>query len=442
MDKNSKIVNVIGAGLAGSEASYQLLKLGYKVNLYEMKPKSFSPAHKNKNFAELVCSNSLKSNDVTSACGLLKEELRKLDSLVIKVADKVKVPAGSALAVDREKFSEEITNTLKSFSNLNVINEEVTSFDLNLPTIIATGPLTSNNLVEFLKTIFKDNYLYFFDAIAPIVTYNSIDFNNAFIADRYDKGTKDYINCPLNKQEYELFYNELINAESVKLKDFENSKVFEGCMPVEVLAKRGVDALRFGPLKPVGLTDPKTGRYPYACVQLRRETNNLDMFNMVGFQTNLTFKEQERVFKLIPALKNAEFLRFGVMHRNTFINAPTILNKYYQVKSNPNLFVAGQLSGVEGYVESIASGLVCALNMDKFLKGQNLIDFTSYTMIGALANYISSASPKHFQPMGSNMGILIGSTERIKDKKEKYKKLSDIALQKIDDIIKNNIKEV
>ena len=442
MDKNSKIVNVIGAGLAGSEASYQLLKLGYKVNLYEMKPKSFSPAHKNKNFAELVCSNSLKSNDVTSACGLLKEELRKLDSLVIKVADKVKVPAGSALAVDREKFSEEITNTLKSFSNLNVINEEVTSFDLNLPTIIATGPLTSNNLVEFLKTIFKDNYLYFFDAIAPIVTYNSIDFNNAFIADRYDKGTKDYINCPLNKQEYELFYNELISAESVKLKDFENSKVFEGCMPVEVLAKRGVDALRFGPLKPVGLTDPKTGRYPYACVQLRRETNNLDMFNMVGFQTNLTFKEQERVFKLIPALKNAEFLRFGVMHRNTFINAPTILNKYYQVKSNPNLFVAGQLSGVEGYVESIASGLVCALNMDKFLKGQNLIDFTSYTMIGALANYISSASPKHFQPMGSNMGILIGSIERIKDKKEKYKKLSDIALQKIDDIIKNNIKEV
>lgn len=442
MDKNSKIVNVIGAGLAGSEASYQLLKLGYKVNLYEMKPKSFSPAHKNKNFAELVCSNSLKSNDVTSACGLLKEELRKLDSLVIKVADKVKVPAGSALAVDREKFSEEITNILKSFSNLNVINEEVTSFDLNLPTIIATGPLTSNNLVEFLKTIFKDNYLYFFDAIAPIVTYNSIDFNNAFIADRYDKGTKDYINCPLNKQEYELFYNELISAESVKLKDFENSKVFEGCMPVEVLAKRGVDALRFGPLKPVGLTDPKTGRYPYACVQLRRETNNLDMFNMVGFQTNLTFKEQERVFKLIPALKNAEFLRFGVMHRNTFINAPTILNKYYQVKSNPNLFVAGQLSGVEGYVESIASGLVCALNMDKFLKGQNLIDFTSYTMIGALANYISSASPKHFQPMGSNMGILIGSTERIKDKKEKYKKLSDIALQKIDDIIKNNIKEV
>ena len=442
MDKNSKIVNVIGAGIAGSEASYQLLKLGYKVNLYEMKPKSFSPAHKNKNFAELVCSNSLKSNDVTSACGLLKEELRKLDSLVIKVADKVKVPAGSALAVDREKFSEEITKTLKSFSNLNVINEEVTSFDLNLPTIIATGPLTSNNLVEFLKTIFKDNYLYFFDAIAPIVTYNSIDFNNAFIADRYDKGTKDYINCPLNKQEYELFYNELISAESVKLKDFENSKVFEGCMPVEVLAKRGVDALRFGPLKPVGLTDPKTGRYPYACVQLRRETNNLDMFNMVGFQTNLTFKEQERVFKLIPALKNAEFLRFGVMHRNTFINAPTILNKYYQVKSNPNLFVAGQLSGVEGYVESIASGLVCALNMDKFLKGQNLIDFTSYTMIGALANYISSASPKHFQPMGSNMGILIGSTERIKDKKEKYKKLSDIALQKIDDIIKNNIKEV
>ena len=326
---NQKTINVIGAGLAGSEACYQLLKLGYNVNLYEMKPNKFSPAHKNSNFAELVCSNSLKSNDVTSACGLLKEELRKLDSLVIAVADEVKVPAGSALAVDREKFSEQITQKLKSFKNLNIINEEVVSLDLSVPTIVATGPLTSEGLVKSLQDLFNQEYLYFFDAIAPIVCYDGIDFESAFVADRYDKGTGDYINCPLNKEEYEVFYNALISAETVQLKDFENSKVFEGCMPVEVLAKRGVDALRFGPLKPVGLTDPKTGRYPYACVQLRRETNNLDMFNMVGFQTNLTFKEQERVFKLIPALKNAEFLRFGVMHRNTFINAPTVLNKYF-----------------------------------------------------------------------------------------------------------------
>lgn len=435
-----KVVNIIGAGLAGCEACYQLLKLGYKVNLYEMKPNKFSPAHKNSNFAELVCSNSLKSNDVTSACGLLKEELRKLDSLVIKVADEVKVPAGSALAVDREKFSEKITETLKSFKNLNVINSEVESFDISFPTIVATGPLTSQKLTEFLKQIFKENYLYFFDAIAPIVSYDGIDFNSAFIADRYDKGTGDYINCPMNKEEYITFYNALINAETVNLKDFENSKVFEGCMPVEVLAKRGVDALRFGPLKPVGLTDPKTGKYPYACVQLRRETKNLDMFNLVGFQTNLTFKEQEKVFKLIPALKNAEFLRYGVMHRNTFINAPEILNKFYQVKLYPNIFIAGQLSGVEGYVESISSGMVCALNLHKYLSSKELIDFSADTMIGALSNYISSASSKNFQPMGSNMGILNGSNERVKDKKEKYKKLSDKALNKIDEIINKNLK--
>lgn len=434
----TKEVNVIGAGLAGSEACYQLLKRGYNVNLFEMKPNKFSAAHKNKNFAELVCSNSLKSNDVTSACGLLKQELRMLDSLVINVADNVSVPAGSALAVDRELFSQNITDKLKSFENLNVINTEIESFDLTKPTIVATGPLTSDSLAQFLKSVFNDEYLYFFDAIAPIVGYDGIDFDSAFVADRYDKGTGDYINCPMNKEEYELFYNELVNAESVKLKDFENSKVFEGCMPVEVLAKRGVDALRFGPLKPVGLTDPKTGRYPYACVQLRRETNNLDMFNMVGFQTNLTFKEQERVFKLIPALKNAEFLRFGVMHRNTFINAPTVLNRYFQVKEYPNVFIAGQLSGVEGYVESIAGGLLCALNMDRYLNNLPLIDFTNHTMIGALSNYIEAANPKHFQPMASNMGILNGVGERIKDKKEKYKKLSDIALNKMSEIINEN----
>lgn len=433
-----KEVNVIGAGLAGCEASYQLLKRGYKVNLYEMKPVKFTPAHKNNNFAELVCSNSLKSNDVTSACGLLKEELRYLDSLVIKVADEVKVPAGSALAVDRQLFSQKITDTLKEYDSLNIITGVVKEFNLDLPTIVATGPLTSDDLSSYLKSIFEGEYLYFFDAIAPIVDYNSIDFNYAFIGDRYDKGTKDYINCPMTKEEYEVFYNALINAEIVHLHEFENSKVFEGCMPVEVLAKRGIDSLRYGPLKPVGLTDPKTGRWPYACVQLRRETNNLDMFNMVGFQTNLTFKEQERVFKLIPALHDVEFLRYGVMHRNTFINAPTIINKYYQVKQHNNIFIAGQLSGVEGYVESIASGLTCAINMDKYLNNQPLVDFTANTMIGALSNYIANAEPKHFQPMSSNMGILIGSTERNRDKKEKYKKLSDIALEKLKEIIKDN----
>ena len=433
-----KEVNVIGAGLAGCEASYQLLKRGYKVNLYEMKPVKFTPAHKNNNFAELVCSNSLKSNDVTSACGLLKEELRYLDSLVIKVADEVKVPAGSALAVDRQLFSQKITDTLKEYDNLNIITGEVKEFNLDLPTIVATGPLTSDDLSSYLKSIFEGEYLYFFDAIAPIVDYNSIDFNYAFIGDRYDKGTKDYINCPMTKEEYEVFYNALINAEIVHLHEFENSKVFEGCMPVEVLAKRGIDSLRYGPLKPVGLTDPKTGRWPYACVQLRRETNNLDMFNMVGFQTNLTFKEQERVFKLIPALHDVEFLRYGVMHRNTFINAPTIINKYYQVKQHNNIFIAGQLSGVEGYVESIASGLTCAINMDKYLNNQPLVDFTANTMIGALSNYIANAEPKHFQPMSSNMGILIGSTERNRDKKAKYKKLSDIALEKLKEIVKDN----
>lgn len=433
-----KEVNVIGAGLAGCEASYQLLKRGYKVNLYEMKPVKFTPAHKNNNFAELVCSNSLKSNDVTSACGLLKEELRYLDSLVIKVADEVRVPAGSALAVDRQLFSQKITDTLKEYDNLNIITGEVKEFNLDLPTIVATGPLTSDDLSSYLKSIFEGEYLYFFDAIAPIVDYNSIDFNYAFIGDRYDKGTKDYINCPMAKEEYEVFYNALINAEIGHLHEFENSKVFEGCMPVEVLAKRGIDSLRYGPLKPVGLTDPKTGRWPYACVQLRRETNNLDMFNMVGFQTNLTFKEQERVFKLIPALHDVEFLRYGVMHRNTFINAPTIINKYYQVKQHNNIFIAGQLSGVEGYVESIASGLTCAINMDKYLNNQPLVDFTANTMIGALSNYIANAEPKHFQPMSSNMGILIGSTERNRDKKAKYKKLSDIALEKLKEIIKDN----
>lgn len=436
MKLNNKMceVNIIGAGLAGCEACYQLLKRGVKVNLFEMKPKKFSPAHKNTNFCELVCSNSLKSNDVSTAGGLLKQEMRELDSLVISVADECKVPAGSALAVDREKFSEQVTSRLKQFKNLTIFEQEVTKFDVTKPTIVATGPLTSEPLTKFLMQLFNQEYLYFFDAIAPIVSYDSIDFNSAFVADRYDKGTGDYINCPLNKEEYLAFYNELINAEIVKLKDFENSKVFEGCMPVEVLAKRGEDALRFGPLKPVGLTDPKTGRYPYAVVQLRRETVKNDMFNMVGFQTNLTFGEQKRVFSLIPALKNAEFLRYGVMHRNTFINAPKIINEFYQLKLVPNIFIAGQLSGVEGYIESISSGLVCGINMYNLINNLPLVNFGNKTMIGALVNYISNAPEKNFQPMSSNMGLINAEAVKIKDKKQKYTYLSNLALSELKDI--------
>ena len=442
MKLNNKMceVNIIGAGLAGCEACYQLLKRGVKVNLFEMKPKKFTPAHKNKNFCELVCSNSLKSNDIASAGGLLKQEMRELDSLVISVADQCKVPAGSALAVDREQFSLKVTQKLKQFKNLKIIEGEVESFDVNLPTIIATGPLTSESLTKFLMQLFNQEYLYFFDAIAPIVSYDSIDFNSAFVADRYDKGTGDYINCPLNKDEYLKFYNELINAEIVSLKDFENSKVFEGCMPVEVLAKRGEDALRYGPLKPVGLTDPKTGRYPYAVVQLRRETVNNDMFNMVGFQTNLTYPEQKRVLSLMPALSKAEFLRYGVMHRNTFINAPKIINQYYQIKTMPNIFIAGQLSGVEGYIESISSGLVCGINMFNYINNYPLVNFGNKTMIGALVNYISSANVKHFQPMSSNMGLINAELVKIKDKKQKYAYLSNLALTELKEIIsKNNI---
>jgi len=380
------VVNVIGAGLAGCEASYQLLKRGVKVNLFEMKPVKFSPAHKNNNFAELVCSNSLKSNDITSACGLLKQELRFMDSLLIKCADECAVPAGNALAVDREKFSEMVTNKLKNFNNLNIIYGEVEKLDLSIPTIIATGPLTSEALTKEIQKLIGDSYLYFYDAIAPIVTYESIDLEKTFFQDRYGKGNADYINCPMNKDEYLKFYSELVSGEIVELKDFENSKVFEGCMPVEVLAKRGIDALRFGPLKPVGLVD-KNGKHPYAVVQLRKETKENDFYNMVGFQTNLLFKEQKRIFSLIPALKNVEFLRYGTMHRNTYINAPSCITMHFNLKNNKNVFFAGQISGVEGYVESIMSGLVCGLNMFLGLKGKDFIDFGNETMVGAITTY-------------------------------------------------------
>lgn len=429
-------VNVVGAGLAGCEASYQLLIRGYKVNLYEMKPKKFSPAHKNPNFAELVCSNSLKSEEINTSSGLLKSELSKLGSLLISVAKKTKVPAGGALAVDREEFSKSVTEELKNFDNLNIINEEFTKINVSKPTIIATGPLTSEALCNELKNLLGDEYLYFFDAIAPIVNFNSINFDIAYFADRYGKGNGDYINLPMNKEEYLKFYNELINAETVKLKDFENTKVFEGCMPVEVMAKRGIDTLRYGMLKPVGLINPRTNKEDYAVVQLRRETNNNDLFNIVGFQTNLTYPEQKRVFRLIPGLENAEFYRYGVMHRNTFINAPKNINKFYQLKKYPNIFVAGQLSGVEGYIESISSGLMCGINMANYLENKPLIHFSNKTIIGALSEYISTANENNFQPMNSNFGIVAKINDKFKNKKDKNTKIAELSLKTIDEILK------
>ena len=426
-----KRVNIIGAGLAGVEASYQLAKRGFEVHLYEMKPKEFTPAHKQKNFAELVCSNSLRSNELTTGAGLLKEELRKLDSLVIKVADECKVPAGGALAVDREAFSQKLTQAIKNNENIIIHNERVDSIDVKVPTIVATGPLTASKLSENLKNLFGENYLYFFDAAAPIVTHDSIDFNSAFFADRYDKGDGDYVNCPMNKEEYELFYKELINAKTVKLKDFENKSVFEGCMPIEVMAKRGENTLLFGPLKPVGLKNPKTGESYYAVVQLRKENVKGNLYNLVGFQTNLTFPEQKRVFGLVPALKNASFVRYGVMHRNTFINAPSVINKYYQLKRHSNIFIAGQLSGVEGYIESVNSGLYAAINMANYLNDKPFIEFNTKTATGAMASYIANADPNHFQPMNINFGIIDPLSERIKDKKKKRAKIASIALEEL-----------
>lgn len=433
-------VNIIGGGLSGCECAYQLLKRGVEVNMFEMKPKNFTPAHKLNTLAELVCSNSLKSNDILSACGLLKQELRELDSLLIKIADSCSFPAGSSLSVDRIKFSEQITEELKKFKNFNLINEEIKDIPLNETTIIATGPLTSNELYKSLsKLVGKDN-LYFFDAIAPIVDANSLDKDNYFVADRYGKGSPDYINCPLNKQEYDLFYNELINANTIELKDFEDRKVFEGCMAVEIIAKRGYDALRFGCMKPVGLIDPKTNNIAFACVQLRKESFNNNLYNIVGFQTNLKYGEQERVFKIIPALKNAEFLRFGTMHKNIYINSPNFLNQYFQVISNPNLFIAGQLSGVEGYVESIASGLMVGINVYNYLNGKIFIDFPQNSMMGALSNYIAHYNSSNFQPMSSNMGLINNDGVKIKDKKEKNKFLSERAINEIKNI-KQIIKE-
>ena len=427
-------INIIGAGLAGSEAALYLANNGYKVNLYEMKGIKMSPAHHSKNYAEIVCSNSLKSDDENTASGVLKRELTLLGSTLLNIAYKTKVPAGQALAVDRDAFSKTITNLIKENKNIIVHTEEVSNFDADAITIVATGPLTSDKMCQTLKTKLGQEFLYFYDAASPIISAESIDMTNAFYGARYGKGDNDYINCPMDKEEYMNFYNELINAKSVILHDFEKKNIFESCMPIEILAKRGIDAIRFGPLKPVGLINPHKKDKPYAVVQLRKENKCGTIYNIVGFQTNLTFPEQKRVFSLIPALKNAEFMRYGVMHTNNFVNFPKVLDEYSRLKIDKNIFIAGQLRGVEGYVESIASGLYCAINVIRMIENKELISFSADTIIGGLYNYLLNANSNNFQPINANFGIL--NPIDIKDKKERYIQFRIRSLNEINNKLK------
>ena len=434
-------LNVIGAGLAGCEPAMQIASRGIKVRLFEMKPKKKSPAHKSNLFSELVCSNSLKAMRVESAAGLLKEEMRRLGSFLMTCADKCKVPAGGALAVDREQFARLVTEGIKSNPNIEVISEEIKRLPDDGITIVATGPLTSDALASDIEKRFGGS-LSFFDAAAPIVTAESVDMDYAFTASRYDRGGEDdYINCPMNKEEYERFYNELVNAERAPLHEFDvnNPGVDEGCMPVEVMAQRGEGTLRFGPMKPVGLVNPKTGHRPWAVLQLRKENSGGTMYNLVGFQTNLKFPEQKRVFSLIPALHRAEFVRYGVMHRNTFINSPAVLNADYSVKENKNLFFAGQLMGVEGYMESADAGIVAGINAARRLNGLETVVFPKETMTGALEGYVTDPSVKKFQPMGANLGILPELEHRPRDKRERAAAYAERALASLDSFIVENL---
>ena len=425
-------VKIIGGGLAGCEAAWQLATRGIECVIYEMKPKKFTPAHHYKGLAELVCSNSLKAARHESAAGLLKEEMERLGSVMIPTAKENAVEAGGALAVDREKFSDSMTEKITTHPLIKVVEEEVNEIPEG-DVIIATGPLTAEGLADSIREKCGD-YLSFFDAAAPIVTFESLDMDKVFFAARYDRGDADYINCPMNKEEYQAFWNELINAESAPLKEFDKRdfKVYEGCMPVEVLAKRGEETMRFGPLKPVGLTDKRTGKRPYAVVQLRKENKEGTLYNLVGFQTNLKFGEQKRVFSMITGLENAEFMRYGVMHRNSFIDSPKLLNPDYSLKEDNRIFFAGQITGVEGYIESAASGIMAGINMAAKIQGKNPLILPTDTMIGALTRYISGGCDGEFQPMGCNMGILPELPERIKDKKAKYGKYADRAMESLE----------
>ncbi|WP_152402224.1 FADH(2)-oxidizing methylenetetrahydrofolate--tRNA-(uracil(54)-C(5))-methyltransferase TrmFO [Paenibacillus cellulositrophicus] len=429
-------VTVIGAGLAGSEAAWQIASRGVPVKLYEMRPVVKTPAHHTDKFAELVCTNSLRANGLTNAVGVIKEEMRMLDSLILKSADKNAVPAGGALAVDRDGFSGDITSTLHNHPLIEVVNEEIQHIPEEGIVVIATGPLTSPALSAEIKALMGEEYFYFYDAAAPIVEKDSIDMSKVYLASRYDKGEAAYLNCPMTEEEFNAFYDALVNAEVAQLKEFEKEVYFEGCMPIEVMMKRGKQTALFGPMKPVGLVNPHTGELPYAVVQLRQDNAAGTLYNLVGFQTHLKWGEQKRVFSMIPGLENAEYVRYGVMHRNTFINSPKLLQPTYQLKTNENLFFAGQMTGVEGYVESAASGLIAGINAARKALGQDLVVFPDTSTLGSMAHYITTADSEHFQPMNANFGLLPKLEKKIRNKKEKNEALADRALETIAAFIK------
>ena len=428
-------VTVIGAGLAGSEAAFQAAEAGVKVDLYEMRKLKKTPAHHTDKFAELVCTNSLRANNITNAAGLLKEEMRTLDSVIISSADKHQVPAGGALAVDREGFSSEVTERVSNHPNITIHHEEITEIPEDGITIIATGPLTSEPLAESIKEFTESEGLYFYDAAAPIIDKNTIDMDKVYLKSRYDKGEAAYLNCPMNKDEFYAFREALVTAEVAPLKSFEKEKFFEGCMPIEVMANRGEKTMTFGPLKPVGLEDPKTGKRPYAVVQLRQDDAAASLFNIVGFQTHLKWGEQKRIIQMIPGLENAEIVRYGVMHRNTFMNSPELLNPTYQSRKRSNLLFAGQMTGVEGYIESAASGLVAGINAARLAKGEEPVIFPQTTAMGSMAHYITHTSGKNFQPMNVNFGIFPELPERIRDKKERYEAIANKALEDMKEVV-------
>lgn len=432
------MVTIIGAGLAGSEAAWQIAKRGVKVRIFEMRPKTLTPAHKTGLFAELVCSNSLRSTDITTGAGLIKAEMKLLDSIIVKAGEENRVPAGAALAVDREKFARQITETLESHPNVEVVRERVDKIPDEGIVIIATGPLTHDALAEDIRRFTGADYLYFYDAVCPIVDADTIDWSKTFRGSRYGKGGDDYVNCPLTKEEYEAFVEALVNAEVHPLEPFEDLRLFEGCLPIEEMARRGKDTLRFGPLKPVGLVDPRTGEEPYAVVQLRAENREETMFELVGFQTRLKWPEQKRVFRMIPALRNAEFVRYGVMHRSTFINGPKVLLPTYQTRKRPTLFFAGQITGVEGYVESAGSGLLAGINAARLAMGLEPLVFPRTTMLGAMAHYVSSADPDHFQPMNANFGLLPPLKRKVRKKALKKRLMAERALRDLEAFAKEH----